>query len=365
MTEVRPSDSESAAFPRRLFVSTWWRLDLVRFAYGASLAKPFAMSFLSTPARPFLRFVFPVAFTLGIAGCTAAGESGPMNTDDVAERNPAGGSSKGDIGDEGLRDERMVAVDDSVTTLAAPPPSGLRAGGSMQTTANVNLRKGAGTSFALLSVIPSGTEVKLVSATPKDGFFNVDFNGTTGWSSATYLTPAGSEGGGSTGDTPGDSGGGPSPSNAFARAKLAVGFSYFWGGGSWRGAGVSSSTAGSCSGSCPSCTHSGRYGADCSGLVAKAWQFGEKSLEVDSHPYSTEDFVDDREGRWSTVSRDSLKKGDALAYNSDGHGHIVLYEKGDSWGTPTVVECRGCSYGCVYNARSFASNYKGVRRSGF
>ena len=43
----------------------------------------------------------------------------------------------------------------------------------------------------------------------------------------------------------------------------------------------------------------------------------------------------------------------------------MMYEKGDGWGSPTVIECRGCSYGCVYNARSFASNYHGIRRSGF
>jgi hypothetical protein len=75
--------------------------------------------------------------------------------------------------------------------------------------------------------------------------------------------------------------------------------------------------------------------------------------------------VNDSAGHWSTVSRASLKKGDALVYNSGSAGHVVLYEKGDGWGTPTVVECKGCSYGCVYNARSFASTYKGIRRAGF
>ena len=65
------------------------------------------------------------------------------------------------------------------------------------------------------------------------------------------------------------------------------------------------------------------------------------------------------------MSRGSLKTGDALVYNSGGSGHIVLYEKGDGWGTPTVVECRGCAYGCVHDARSFSSTYHGIRRAGF
>jgi cell wall-associated NlpC family hydrolase len=241
----------------------------------------------------------------------------------------------------------------------------------------VNLRKGAGTSFAILAVIPSGTTVTLLDATPKNGFLNVQFNGTSGWSSASYLTEVAATGGGSSsggsssggsssGGTPSGVGvdGPASPDNAIARAKAAVGFSYYWGGGAWTAGGATSSNKGSCSGSCPSCSHSGKYGADCSGLVAKAWQFGAKALETNSHPYSTASFVNDT-SNWSTVSRSSLRKGDALVYNSGGAGHIVMYEKGDGWGTPTVIECRGCSYGCVYNARSFASNYHAIRRSGF
>lgn len=281
------------------------------------------------------------------------------------EITPGSEESEGDVGDDSP-DGPLVAV---VDTDGADGDGNvgqvgqtLVANGKMKTTANLNLRKGAGTSFAVLAVIPSGTTVTLLSATPKSGFLNIQFNGTSGWSSATYLTEvAGS--GGSTGGTV-DVNGAASPDNAIARAKKAVGFSYYWGGGAWLAAGVSSSTKGSCSGSCPSCSHSGKYGADCSGLVAKAWQFGTKALEVNSHPYSTVSF-NGSSSNWSTVSRGSLRKGDALVYNSNGAGHIVMYEKGDGWGTPTVIECRGCAYGCVYNARSFTSNYKGIRRSGF
>jgi cell wall-associated NlpC family hydrolase len=157
----------------------------------------------------------------------------------------------------------------------------------------------------------------------------------------------------------------PSPDNAFARASAAVGFSYYWGGGAWQAGGATSSNKGSCSGSCPSCSHSGKYGADCSGLVAKAWQYGAENLETNSHQYATSSFVSDLSGHWSTVTRAALKKGDALVYNSGSAGHIVLYEKGDGWGTPTVIECRGCAYGCVHDARTFSSTYHAIRRAGF
>ncbi|MDB4946590.1 MAG: hypothetical protein JWP97_6124 [Labilithrix sp.] len=267
----------------------------------------------------------------------------------------------GDVGDD-TPDGPLTAVEDT-DEPTAQVGQGLVANGKMKATANVNLRKGAGTSYAVLMVIPSGSTVTLLGTSASNGFLNVSFNGSSGWASATYLADLGTAGAGA-GSGTADLEGAPSPENAFARAKKAVGFSYYWGGGAWTASGVSSSTAGSCSGSCPSCTHSGKYGADCSGLVAKAWQFGSKALETNSHPYSTVSF-NGSSSNWKTVSRSSLQKGDALVYNANGSGHIVLFEKGDGWGTPTVVECRGCSYGCVYNARSFTSNYKGIRRAGF
>ena len=45
--------------------------------------------------------------------------------------------------------------------------------------------------------------------------------------------------------------------------------------------------------------------------------------------------------------------------------YTVIYEKGDVWGSPTVYECRGCSYGCVHDSRSFNSTYHAIRRAGF
>ena len=315
----------------------------------------------SLPARLVALFAAVLAIT-SLVGCgstpDAPGGAGAQTYGGEITPGAGGGEpedSEGDIGDD-TADGAIIPVDDG--SNIGQVGQGLAANGKMRTTGNLNLRKGAGTSFAVLAVIPSGTVVTLLDPTPKSGFLNIELSGTAGWASGSYLVAVASTGG----DTSVD--GAASPDNAIARAKAAVGFSYYWGGGAWLASGPSSSTAGSCTGSCPSCSHSGKYGADCSGLVAKAWQFGSKDLAVNSHPYSTASF-NGSSSSWSTVSRAAMKKGDALVYNSSGHGHIVIYEKGDAWGTPTVIECRGCSYGCVYNARSFTSNYKGIRRTGF
>jgi cell wall-associated NlpC family hydrolase len=232
----------------------------------------------------------------------------------------------------------------------------------METTADLNLRSGPATTHAVLLVMPAGSTVDVLVATPTTGFLNVRFAGTTGWASTKYLAAASTT---APSPTSGGVDGPPSPDSAIARARASVGFSYWWGGGAWLGGGPSASTKGSCSGNCPSCSHAGRYGADCSGMVGKAWQFGVKDLATNSHPYSTASFINDVAGKWSTVSRGALRRGDAMVYNTGGAGHVVLWEKGDGWGASTVYECKGCSYGCVHNTRTFSSSYKGIRRAGF
>jgi cell wall-associated NlpC family hydrolase len=246
-------------------------------------------------------------------------------------------------------------------TTTPPPATPPATATKMETTADLNLRKGPSTSHAVLMVMPAGSTVTVVDAVAQTGFLNVKFNGTTGWASTKYLEPPSTS-------APAPSGsvdGAPSPDNAIARAQASVGFSYWWGGGAWLPNGPSASSKGSCSGNCPSCSHAGKYGADCSGMVSKAWQFGVKDLSVNSHAYSTSSYIHDAPGKWSTVSRGALKRGDAMVYNTGSAGHIVLWEKGDGWGASTVYECKGCSYGCVHDTRTFSSSYKGIRRAGF
>ena len=232
-------------------------------------------------------------------------------------------------------------------------------GATLKSTTNVNLRNGPSTSNTILHVVPEGSTVTLLASAPENGFYKVKHNGTTGWTYGQYYTLIDD----GQGDAP--SAGGPRD-EAVVRAKSGVGFSYYWGHGSWKAEGPTASTKGSCSGSCPNCSHSGKYGADCSGYVAKIWQVGSGNtdLTVDKHPYSTASFVNDT-SQWSTVSRANVKKADALVYNSNGAGHIILFEQGDGWGSMKAYECKGCAAGCVYGIRTASSSYHAIRRTGW
>ena len=144
-------------------------------------------------------------------------------------------------------------------------------------------------------------------------------------------------------------------------AQSGVGYSYYWGRGSWREDGAQ---PGSCAGSCPNCTHTGSYGADCSGYVAKVWQVpGPIALATNSHPYSTSHFRW-QSIHWDHVDRGSTRRADAFVYRNAANsgGHIVLYESGDPWGSSWVYEARGCSYGIVHNLKSVSSSYVTIRR---
>jgi len=61
----------------------------------------------------------------------------------------------------------------------------------------LNLRRGPGTSYAVISVMPNGATVELMGSA-QSGFYPVRFNGAKGWASANYL----SIGGGSPPPTP-------------------------------------------------------------------------------------------------------------------------------------------------------------------
>ncbi len=71
------------------------------------------------------------------------------------------------------------------TTAPAQEPSS--AVSYRRTTANLNMRSGVGTSYGILATIPSGTTVP-VSGT-SGGWYQVSYNGKTGWASGSYLQP--------------------------------------------------------------------------------------------------------------------------------------------------------------------------------
>ena len=226
----------------------------------------------------------------------------------------------------------------------------------------MNLRRGPSTAEAVVEVIPTGSVVSITATgCAVGGFIPVRHQGVSGWSFASYYrpyTPPAASDAGAPGAFTRD--------DAIERARQSVGFGYWWGHGRWRREGIRPEWKGTCSGSCPNCTYAGTYGADCSGMVAKAWKVPSWNVDVsvDSHPFGTIHFVA-ANSLWSDVSRSSLVKADALVYNTNGAGHILMYESGDGWGSVYAYECKGCSYGCVRNLRSVSSQYKGIRRTGF
>jgi hypothetical protein len=263
-------------------------------------------------------------------------------------------------GEGGADSEELLAAPETANASSEAVSGSLPAGTSLTATSNVNLRASPSTSSAVLHVVPKGSSVTLEQSAPSSGFYKVKHSGTVGWSFGQYYEAAKSPGG------TGSPGAEISREVALARAKTAMGFSYWWGHGRFVTTGATSSNHGACAGSCPSCSHSGQYGGDCSGLVGKAWlvQGSNADLSVDAHPYSTASFVTDS-SQWSTIDRGAVKPADAMVYNENGKGHIFLYESGDGWGSMYAYECKACAEGCVHDLRTASSAYKAIRRAGF
>src|SRR5581483_1251906 len=65
--------------------------------------------------------------------------------------------------------------------------SALTVNATLRATTAVNLRSGPSTSNSILHVIPAQATVTVVSATPKNGFYNVKHAGVTGWAYGVYF----------------------------------------------------------------------------------------------------------------------------------------------------------------------------------
>lgn len=282
----------------------------------------------------------------------------------------SGCSNKAKAADEGDPEDGGAVP---VTDLGNNNNGGLSAGSTARVTASwLNLRQAAGTEAAVVVAMACGSTVTVLAgpSTTPTGWWNVSFEQNSGWASGKYLVaendfdpslcptdPAPAADGGTPTIPTGDE-----LTDIFDRAKLAVGYSYYWGHGSWRADGA---TRGSCNGYCPDCDHTGVYGADCSGFVAKVWQVPSPSpIDKDTHPYSTANFYNDTNREWKQIPRSELKPGDALVRRKDGAGHIVLVEDAsDPFGDLMLYEARACMIGIVHNLRAVDSSFIAIRRN--
>lgn len=331
--------------------------------------------------------LLPLGVALLVAGCTgrvvenpplqgtpeggSSGATGAHVTGPVAASSTTGGAQAGTTGSTstsassgstsstssgGSGSSSGSGTSGGTTGSATVAPGATEPVGTVMTAVNnVNLRQNPSTGSPVLVVVAAGSTVTVFEDTPRGGFFDVSYGGIHGWSYGSYYTVT---------SVPSSS---PAPTlreQAIQRGETAMGFSYWWGHGRFDPNGVDPSNVGTCSGSCPSCSHGGSYGGDCSGMVGKAWFLGTTDLGVDSHPYSTANFVT-ANSNWHDVDRGSLQMGDALVYNTSGAGHIFLYERGDGWGSMWTYECKGCSYGCVHDLRTAGTAYKGIGRTGW
>lgn len=71
---------------------------------------------------------------------------------------------------------------------STPVPAGsFAAGTELETTANLNLRDGPATTFDILATMPAATRVKVQTTSGADGWVHLDYQGTLGYASKTFL----------------------------------------------------------------------------------------------------------------------------------------------------------------------------------
>lgn len=87
-------------------------------------------------------------------------------------------------------EEGAVSSDSAITGSIAPSSR-------LVTTTRVNLREtpSQATRDNIITVMPMGAAVTVLSATPSSGYYNVDYEGQQGWAYATYLAADGAGGG--------------------------------------------------------------------------------------------------------------------------------------------------------------------------
>lgn len=260
-----------------------------------------------------------------------------------------GGRIDSPVGVDDFGEEGAVSAADEATTRDSLTVATLANGSQAQTTTGLNLRRGPSTNNAIILTMSEGSQVTVLARS--GSWYSVDFQGTVGWCHGGYLEALSEQ----QQPPPGNS----AVDAAMNRARSGLGFSYHWGGGCWS---PGSTSYGACYGSCPNCSHSGTWGADCSGYVTKVWQVpGRIDVTSCGHgPYSSTSYYETRP-YWTQVSRSGARRGDAFVRR----GHIFLYNSGDPWGSINALEAKGCSYGILQNNRTADSTYLVIRREGF
>lgn len=107
--------------------------------------------------------------TLLLAACAAAPDDPGDGVSSSSEQ------SGGDV----VSDEGLGASADALSGSAP-------AGGTVYTTADVNFRESPGDG-TVIRILPRNTAVTLVDAQPDDGFYHVDYQGTTGYVHGAFL----------------------------------------------------------------------------------------------------------------------------------------------------------------------------------
>jgi hypothetical protein len=228
---------------------------------------------------------------------------------------------------------------------------------------------GAATSSSLVRRVPEQAAVKVVVAAPSNGRYRVDHAGTLGWMLGSDLTLRHRY----------DSALSSTRINALARARRAMGFSYWWSNARWPSTGPTSWPAynrGECFGSCggsPACTHVAtagtEYGSDCSGFVSTIWGFPD--FDSNTNPthngFGTVAFNQDT-ASWKTVALADARPGDAVVRHDSTKKHIFLVAtRRDSRDRFNTYECAGCDEGCRTKRRTITdgSGWHAIRRTGW
>ena len=109
----------------------------------------------------------------------------------LGSESPGNGNTAGDAGAPPSGDAAVPPPDPDPDPDPDPnpiPAGSFAVGTQLVTTANLNIREGADTTFAIVATAPNGSTLSVVSVSGANGWVNVSWNGNVGWSSKAYLT---------------------------------------------------------------------------------------------------------------------------------------------------------------------------------